>query len=248
MEISLIFCLIVVVALVVCVVILFRTIRSMRNDYETLLLSYKNVEGLNQTLRAQRHDYMNHLQVVISMIELEEFENLKNYLEPVYQDIQKTGKALKTSKPAVNALLTAKSNEAESKGIDVYLQIKSNLKDLSMQEWELCKVLSNIIDNAVTALTNEADQKEKKIVIDITEDKNRYIFEISNNGPMIPKEMQKEIFQYGVTSKKEEGHGIGLAIVEKVVKDYGGKISFSSDEEETRFIVEFEKERGGNSQ
>lgn len=248
MEISLIFCLIVVAALVVCVIVMFRTIRAMRRDYDTLFQSYQNVEVLNQTLRAQRHDYMNHLQVVISMIELEEFENLKKYLEPVYQDIQKTGKALKTAKPAVNALLTAKNNEAEAKGIDVYLQIKSNLKDLSIQEWELCKVLSNIIDNAVTALSNEKEQAEKKIVVDITEDKDRYLFEISNNGPMIPKEMQKTIFQYGVTSKKEEGHGIGLAIVEKVVKEHGGEIRCISDEAETRFVVELEKEKGGNDQ
>lgn len=245
MKISLIFSLAAVVVLGACVILLFRAIASLRKDYDTLLQNYKNMEGLNQKLRAQRHDYLNHLQVVIGMLELEEYDNLKGYLEPVYQDIQKTGKALKTSKPAVNALLAAKTNEAEAKGIDVYLQIKSNLENLSIKDWELCKVLSNIFDNAVTALSSEEKAKEKKIVVDITEDKNRYIFEISNNGPRIPEDMQKRIFQFGVTSKKEEGHGVGLAVVDKVVHEQGGKISVFSNEMETRFVVAFDKEERG---
>lgn len=247
MEISLIFSLIAVVALGICVILLFRAIASQRKEYDMLLQSYNNMESLNQKLRAQRHDYLNHLQVVIGMLELEEYDNLKKYLDPVYQDIQKTGKALKTSKPAINALLAAKTNEAEARGIDVYLQIKSNLEDLSVKDWELCKVLSNIFDNAVTALDSTDDTREKKIVVDITEDKNRYIFEISNNGPMIPKEMQKSIFQFGVTSKKEEGHGVGLAVVDKVVHEHNGKISLLSNETETRFVVEFDKQKGDDS-
>ncbi len=247
MKISLVFCLAVVVVLGICVIGLFHYIGTLRKEYDTLLLSYRNMENLNRTLRSQRHDYMNHLQVVISMIELEEYDNLKEYLEPVYLDIQKTGKALKTSKPAVNALLSAKAGEAESKGIDMYLQIKSDLKYLSIQDWELCKVLSNIIDNAVTALCGDESCSKKSVIVDITEDKEKYIFEISNNGPMIPIEMQKNIFKYGITSKDEEGHGIGLAIVEKVVKEHAGTIMFQSNEQETKFVIKFEK-KGGEGQ
>lgn len=178
------------------------------------------------------------------MIELEEYENLKDYLEPVCKDIQKTGKAIKTSKPAVNALLTAKRGEAESKRIDMFLQIKSDISNIEIQDWELCKVLANIIDNAMTALECDGSNEKKAITIDITEDKKQYIFEISNNGPMIPQDVQEKIFEYGFTSKKEEGHGIGLAIVKKVVDENRGLVTLRSNENETRFIVKFEKKGG----
>lgn len=46
----------------------------------------------------------------------------------MYKKIQKTGKALKTSKPAINALLKAKMDEAESKDIDFYIEVKTDLK------------------------------------------------------------------------------------------------------------------------
>lgn len=246
MKISIILCLVAVALLVMCLVGLLVAIKRLKDQQECVLKNYENMVELNSRLRTQRHDYMNHLQVVLSMIELEEYESLKDYLEPVYLDIMKTGKALKTTKPAINALLAAKAGEAEKKKIDLFLEIKSDLKYLSIKEWEMCKVLANIIDNAITAL-DEADQEHKKIVIDMSEDPENYIFEVSNNGPYIPEDMQKNIFKYGVTSKKEEGHGIGLSIVERVVSENGGKITLYSDEEETRFTISCKK-KGGEKQ
>ncbi len=243
MEISLIFCLIVVAVLALCVIGLFYYTSLMQKKYDMLQAGFEDLEALNRRLRAERHDYMNHLQVVLSMIELEEYGNLKGYLEPVYEDIQKTGKALKTANPAVNALLAAKMAEAERKGIDLRLQVKSDLRHITVPDWELCKVLSNIIDNAMTALSEDDRQQRKTITVDLTEDREQYVFEIANNGPAIPPEMQKNIFKYGVTSKKEEGHGVGLAIVNKVIRESGGTISLRSDEEETAFTISLQKER-----
>ena len=119
--------------------------------------------------------------------------------------------------------------------------MKTDLKNLKVEDWELCKVISNLIDNAMTAL--EEKESNKKIWVDMTEDKEKYLFSVSNNGPMILKEMQEEIFKQGVTTKKEGGHGIGLHIVQTVMKDYKGKINLTSTEEETRFSFYFPKEK-----
>ena len=174
------------------------------------------------------------------MLELKEYEELYSYLSPVYKNIQKTGKALKTSKPAINALLKAKMDEAESRNIDFYIEVKTDLKNLKVEDWELCKVISNLIDNAITALENK--EINKKIWIDMTEDRDYYLFSVSNNGPAIMSHMQEEIFKQGVTTKKESGHGMGLFIVGNVIKEYKGNISLSSTEEETRFSFRFPKE------
>ena len=240
MKISVALCLGVMIALAVCMMILLKMLVHLKGNYDALMESYRNLEELNSTLRAQRHDYLNHLQVVYGMMELNEYEELHNYLEPVYKDMLKTGKALRTSKPAINALLKAKMGEAERKHIDVYVEVKSDLKELRVADWEICKVLSNLIDNAMTAL--EAGDYEKKIEIDITETKEEYVFSISNNGPVIPIEVQEHIFKQGFTTKREEGHGMGLFIVQNVLKENAGSISLTSKEEETTFVVKFRKE------
>ena len=214
----------------------------MKKNYENLQESYRNLEKLNSNLRAQRHDYLNHLQVVYGLLELKEYDELHHYFSPVYKDMQKTGKALKTLKPAINALLKAKMDEAESKNIDFYIEVKTDLKKLQVEDWELCKVISNLIDNAITALENK--ETEKKIWMDMTEDKENYLFSVSNNGPSIPVHMQEEIFKQGVTTKKEGGHGMGLHIVRTVIREYKGTISLSSTEEETCFSFRFSKKEG----
>ncbi len=239
MTVSIQFLLLAVLALLSCIIVFVTIYTRLRQQYDALVSSYRNLERLNSDLRAQRHDYLNHLQVVYGLMELEEYEELKTYLAPIYKGMMKTGKALKTKNPAVNALLRAKMEEAESKGIDFYVEVTSDLGALLVEPWELCKVLSNLMDNAMTAL--EMNPKEKKLRVDIGEDRDGYLFSVSNNGPAIPEELQESIFKEGFTTKKESGHGMGLSIVTQVLKGYKGNISLSSTEEETVFRIRIPK-------
>lgn len=241
MTISLLFGFCAVSVCGLCIILLMIYVWKMKKHYITLRESYENLEKLNSNLRVQRHDYLNHLQVVYGLMEMEEYEELKSYLQPVYKDLLKTGKALRTSKPAINALLKAKMDEAESRGIDFYIEVKSDLSNLHVEDWELCKVLSNLLDNGMTAL--DSREGEKKIELEITENQEFYRFDVSNNGPMIPKEMQEHIFKQGITTKKGEGHGMGLYIVSGVLKAYGGTIKLMSEENETVFSFELPKEK-----
>lgn len=208
--------------------------KSNDNQYEETL---RNLESLNTTLRAQRHDYLNHFQVVYGLMELEEYEEARKYLTPVFREVNKVGKVLKTAQPAVNALLQAKLQAAEAAGIEVYLDVHSDLKELPMEAWSLCKVLANIIDNAIRALRESDTSLLKRMKIAITEEENGYYFTIANNGPMIPPELQKNIYQPGITTRKEEGHGMGLYIVKKIIQEVGGSIQLSSTPENTAFDI-----------
>lgn len=239
MEYSIILGLCVVVILAVCLGIFIRSYLQLRKMYEELQVSCNNLEKLNRELRSQRHDYINHLQVVYGLMELEEYEELYAYLYPVYKDIMKTGKALKTTKPAINALLMAKMTEAENKGIDFAIEVKSDLKALHVEDWELCRVISNLIDNGITAL--EEHEGEKKLNIDISEDRQRYIMTVSNNGPQIPDQMLFSMFKPGITSKKGEGHGMGLHIVMTIINKYNGTMKVVSNAKETSFTFGFPK-------
>lgn len=221
---------------ILSIFVLYTFYQKQNNNLEE---SMKNLEELNTKLRAQRHDYLNHLQVIYGLMELEEYEEAKKYMQPVFKDIMKVSKALKTKQPAVNALLQAKMEAAEKENIDFYMEIRSDLKYINMEPWDLCKILGNLIDNAITALSKK--EEDKKIHIEIWEDKINYFFCIYNNGPEIPKEHLELIFKQGFTTKKEEGHGMGLAIISRILKENGGKISVSSNENKTSFEVEIKK-------
>lgn len=240
MNISLYFCLTVVVILMLCLIWMFLLYEKLRRRYDSLVESCGQIQKLNSELRSQRHDYLNHMQVVYGMAELEEYEELRSYLEPIYRDMMKVGKAIRTSVPAINALLMAKMGEAEAAHIEFYVEVKSDLQHLQIEPWELCKVLSNLIDNAVTALSEKTS--DRKIVLEISEDREYYLFSVSDNGVPIPKDRQAAVFRPGFTTKQEAGHGMGLFIVSNVLKRNGGSILLESDEEETIFTVSLRKE------
>ena len=228
------------VILMVCIVILVRKCRWLIIRNETLSENIDNLGKLNDKLRMDRHDYLNQLQIVYGLMELEEYEEMNSYLRKIHKEFLKTGKAIKTSKPAVNALLAAKSAEADAKGIEFLIEVKSDLKNLNMEDWELCKVLSNLIDNAVQAL-EDSTKEEKRIRINITETPEKYIFDVEDNGPMIPENLREKIFKKGFSTKKGEGHGMGLVIVMEITGKNGGNIDMRSDENETVFTAIFEK-------
>ena len=71
----------------------------------------------NRQLRVQRHDFLNHLQVVYSLMEMGEYDEAMRYISQVYGDIRSVGKNLKTASAPVNALLMAKTQECRERGI-----------------------------------------------------------------------------------------------------------------------------------
>ena len=197
--------------------------------------SLENLSELNHRLRQQRHEYLNEMQVVYGLLELGEAEEAYRFLKPVYQDIAKTGRSLKTSLPAVNALLQNKAGRAEEMGIQFYLEVSSSLSGIPVEAWSLCKGLGNLIDNAMTAV--EPMEGEKTVHVILSENPKEYELCVWNNGPVIEEGLREKIFRNGYTSKKEEGHGFGLGIVSGIVKEAKGKILVDSVPGKTSFTV-----------
>lgn len=205
--------------------------RRLLQQMDDMDATIDDLETLNNKIRAQRHDFLNHLQVVYSLMEMKEYEEAGNYIEKVYGDITALSRSLKTANPSINALLQVKIGACEQAGIQIRLNIQSRWENLPMPGWEMCKVLSNLIDNAMDALQEVED---RRLTVTLTEDLRGFCFSIANNGPMIPLKSQKAIFSPGVTGKGS-GHGMGLFIVQQTMEKYGGKITVSSTPEETAF-------------
>ena len=189
----------------------------------------------NNTLRAQRHDFLNHLQVVYSLIEMGEYQEANDYIEQVYGRITSVSRVVKTANPAVNALLLVKAAACEKAGIPVEVAITSKWETLenTLPDWEMCKVLSNLIDNAIDALAG-IPQERRCLKIALGENVKQYTFQVENNGAMIPETIRERIFIPGFTTKGD-GHGMGLHIVRRTLLERGGDIRVESDEAHTLF-------------
>lgn len=193
--------------------------------------AYRQLEALNGTLRAQRHDFMNHIQVIYSLTELEDRPAALEYMDQLYTSVRSAGRSLKTASPAVNALLAAKSAACQEKNVPFFTDIRSDWKACPVPGWEMCRILGNLIDNALDAPAGEAP---KTLCVALWEDVKGFHFAVENNGAPVPEEIQDSLFQRGF-STKGPGRGMGLSIVQEILEQYGGQIDLDSTPQRTRF-------------
>ena len=219
-----------------------------KQQSEMLEEAYAQLESLNGALRAQRHDFRNHLQVIGGLLEMGESDEAAKYIDRVYGSVGALSAQLRTASPAVNALLRVKTAEAQKRGVAMDVIVRSAWEGLPAQGWEMCRVLGNLIDNAMDALK---DTPSPRVTVALGEELRALIFSVENNGPEIPMEIREKIFQPGFTTKGGE-RGQGLAIVREIIAGYGGELTLESDENHTAFCGRLprgaaqppEKERG----
>ncbi len=218
--------------------------------------AYKQLENLNQEMRAQRHDFMNHLQVVYSLIEMHEPDEAMDYMDKIYGDMQRVSRMMRTACPAVNALVQAKVIEAQQRGAELRVTIAAKWDDENIPAWEICRILANLIDNALDACTQAVLPEGTHPIVELTlgEDLRNWFFSVRNNGPAIPLEIRDHIFEPGFTTKPE-GQGMGLFIVSRTIAELGGDITLKSHDGDTVFSgfvprkrLQLENDSEGNTQ
>lgn len=206
---------------------------AMRTGEESDMLeeALGRLENLNVTLRKQRHDFMNHLQVVFGLIELDQKDEARDYVERIYGDIRMVGRSMKTALPALNALLAAKMADCEQRKVQSEFVVSSDWEGMPVPAWEICRVLGNLIDNALDALDGA---ETPKLRVEMSETVRAYSFTVEDNGAGMPESVLERVFQAGFTTK-HSGHGMGLAIVRDILQAHGGSIEVVSEPGRTLF-------------
>lgn len=212
--------------------IILVTRESIKEQWLNMVEILDSQAQLNNKLRAQRHDFINHLQVISSLTQLEEYDEAQKYLSKIIGDIRQLGQLLRTANPAVNALLAAKAVDAQKYNIEIKFHVMAKLSNIPIEDWQLCRILSNLIDNAIF----EAKKVSGEVHVTLREDEHALYFSVENDGKDIPLDIRDKIFEAGYTTKGDEGSGMGLYIVVQTLNDNGGSMSLESGEGRTRFF------------
>jgi signal transduction histidine kinase len=99
-----------------------------------------------------------------------------------------------------------------------------NLNPIQAYEDIISQVWINLVQNAIHAIKDNG-----VIEINLYQKDNYQIISIKDNGCGIEDNIQKDIFKPFFTTKADqESRGLGLGIIEKIVKKHNGKIEFNS--------------------
>ncbi|QJW88379.1 cyclic nucleotide-binding domain-containing protein [Spirosoma taeanense] len=134
--------------------------------------------------------------------------------------------------------LTLLDHKLKKKQIAVTLHVPDDLPAVCGWPGELNQVWTNLIDNAIDALPEggqltidcELDQRAEGMAFVLTK--------VIDNGAGIPEDIRDKIFEPFFTTKEiGAGTGLGLDIVQGVVKHHNGSIKVQSEPGRTEFSV-----------
>lgn len=188
------------------------------------------INDLISKLKANEHEYKNHLNTIWSIAQVTPAEEirdkLKEYIGNIVDDTEEFSMLLNIENTIIKAVLYNKAQRAEKLGVKYTYNVLSDFKDIKLDNSELTVILSNLLNNAIEA-TSSIDKKE--VEINISEDEKYYKIEVKNYTENLKSENLTQIFKVGYTTKGE-GRGYGLANVKAIVDKYKGKIQMSLEE------------------
>ncbi|WP_432474765.1 ATP-binding protein [Amphritea sp. HPY] len=218
-------------------------VSSFRRKDELDMVSKKltRIQQYADSLRSQAHEYSNKLHTIAGLIQIDakhEALALIGQESQSHQDLIHLLLAA-TPDPILAGCLLGKYNRAREMGLELIIDPESHMTELpdNLPREQLVSILGNLIDNALEA-TLLQQGSGGKVKLSMTDLGNDLIFEVEDQGAGISKSEEQRIFEKGVTSKTENGHGIGLHLVKSLLKNLGGHISLESgDGQGSRFIV-----------
>jgi hypothetical protein len=239
LESILAYLLIIILILVINVVILHNGLQNQAAHekmkiYDTYL---PVIEAIVEDIRLKQHDYHNQLQTLSSIKENGLTSKTLERYEKELRSETIWSKLIKIDNKILMAFLYSKYKEGEKEGIDLSLDIRNYLLKSSFTDYELVDIFGIVIDNAYEAVRNTPHQFVN-LRIDYREGVN--IIEISNPSDFISSDDIRHFFEYHYSSKEEDGHGIGLYKLQKMLKKNSGNIIVHYDTTTSQIIFKIE--------
>jgi uncharacterized protein YpmB len=214
---------------VLSLVIAFVAMKSYRQSRERAVQVAQEtyVEEINQlfqSLRAQRHDFVNHVQTIHSLSELGKSKELAAYTKELTGDIRLMNDIINIGNPAIAALIRSKISQAEIQKIQFSCSFTGlNMQEMGVKTLDVNRMLGNMIDNAFDEVLKYSEDR-RQVTLAGNQTSENLEFIITNTCERAEETVKQPLFDAGYSTKLEEHQGLGLSIVKSIVDKYKGDV------------------------
>ncbi len=186
------------------------------------------------TIRSQRHDLNLHLHAISGLVGSGEYEACRAYVSRLVAEAGEVNDIMPVSDAVVGSMLYNMREEARKKGSDIVYNITYDMRDVICNGFECNKIIGNLLQNALDALKTPEDQAAG-IRLSIFKRRGNTVI-VSENRFTGDQERIARMFEPGYSTKR--GHeGIGLSMVLRTARLYGGRVYPEFTEDRIRFVV-----------
>jgi two-component system, CitB family, sensor histidine kinase MalK len=199
-----------------------------KTDVKQMAEQLTGVKTYAEALRAQSHEFMNRLHVILGMVQMKYYDELSDYIRTLvgHQDQELGNIAQHIKDPVLAGFLMGKLSYAREENVELTIEAHTVIPEPAntMITHELLTILGNLIENAIEAM---ADSTDKTLDVTLHYSNKFLTVEVLDSGPGIPDEIQRKILEKGY-STKGENRGYGLYLVTKAIKNLGGEMTIDS--------------------
>ena len=217
--------------------ILKREIRVRESDIFRLRAKnqtdmYRSISENFVKQRRRTHEYKNQILCIESLINTENYAELKNYIKNISGHLSTELDYIKTNNMIVDAILNSKYRETLEKGIMFIFQL-NDLSTIGIEDEDIVVILSNLLSNAIEAC--EKYSGKKVIKLKFIKEGDDIIISVKNtyNGEL---EIRDGEIQTSKLYDSDE-HGIGIKNIIAVIEKYQGSYTIQNDKEEFYFSI-----------
>ena len=207
-----------------------NAVLSSRN--ELAMESYSNLCRQTEEIMILRHDTMKHYSLLHTMAK-ESPEKVSDYLEQLIGQMNEIRPIVQSGNQILDIIINGKLGISVEKGINVEI-VRSQAPDkLPISDDRLCSLITNILDNAITAASSSAIEKPY-IKLDFHCKNNNFIFSCENS--MNPEECRyakNSCLSKSDSELKQKtpvsSHGYGLKIIKRIMSNYNDMLSIAAE-------------------
>ena len=199
-----------------------------KTEMQQLAEQLTGVKLYAEALRAQSHEYMNKLHVILGMVHMKYYDQLADYINATVNDRRnEIGFVTRVMQhPVLAGFLIGKLSYAREAGVELNLYSEHPLPQPKDPEiiHELVTIVGNLIDNAIEAV---ADSSIKKVNVVFEYADDILTIEVKDTGVGMTDEDINHIFKKGY-STKGQNRGYGLYLISQAIKNIEGDMDISS--------------------
>ena len=207
-------------------------LKTKENEYmaiksEMLEKSLKDINRLYDENSKNFHEFKHHINIINSLLLDSSNKKAIEYLKGIdlysrYSQVFHTGNDI------IDTVLNVKNTEANQKHISLFADI--NIDKVTVNDADLCSVLSNLIDNAI-----KFSHDDSVIYIQASSKYEKIFVSVKDTGIGIPRDSIKKIWDRFYKTdlsrgKDKRGTGLGLSIVKEIIQAHGENIDVISTE------------------
>lgn len=208
-------------------------VRLKSEQTELLTRDYTELNRVYAANAKLFHDFHNHIGVLRQLIEHQKYSEALSYLNELQAPIREMVVRAWTKDETVDYLINSKMMAALEAGIAFGAQVEFPC-GTNIASADMCAILGNLLDNAIEAAGQVAEQERRKISLTIRRINQMLIIKVENSCS------GRTVVQDGTlkTTKTDGGlHGWGLRSAQTAAEKYDGMVQTSCENGCFRAVV-----------